>query len=203
MEKKKLSPQTPKISPLLICGPSGCGKGTLVRRLKKDYPKIFKLSVSYTTRPPRKEDIDGITYNFVNKEDFQKEIKKGNFIEYVEYSGNYYGTNQRHVEEIRQNGKICVIEIEVQGAKKVFSYGLDCRFFFILPPSVEELRKRLVGRGTEEVDVIERRVEISRREIEEVQGLEFFEKKIVNDDFEVFYKEFKAWLQEVYPMFKF
>ena len=192
-----------KVRPLLICGPSGCGKGTLMKRLMKDYPHYFKLSVSYTTRHPREEDIDGVTYNFVSKDDFKKEIEKNNFIEYVEYSGNFYGTNQKNVEEIRNMGKVCVIEIEIQGAKKIFSYGLDCHFFFILPPSIEELRKRLLGRNSESLEVIERRLEISKNEIEEMGTLEFFEKKLVNADFEIFYAEFKVWLQEKYPLFKF
>ena len=192
-----------KVRPLLICGPSGSGKHTLVKRLKKDYPHYFKLLVSYTTRHPRKSEIAGITYNFVSKDDFKKEIEFGNFIEYEEFEGDFYGTNRRDVQGIRDMGKVGVLRIEVGGAKKVFGFGGDWRFFFVLPPSVEELRKRLVGRGTEELDVVERRVEIGRREIEEVRGLRFFEKMIVNDDFEVFYAEFKVWLQEIYPLFKF
>ena len=95
---------------------------------------------------------------FVKKEEFNEEIKSNNFIEYVEYSGNFYGTNKIQVNEIRNRGKICILEIDILGAKKVFEYGLDCEYMFILPPSMEELRKRLINRKTENLQVIERRL---------------------------------------------
>jgi guanylate kinase len=199
-EKKSLQPN---ILPLLICGPSGTGKGTLVKRLLKDYPHYFALSVSYTTRHPREEDTDGVTYNFVSKDEFKKELEQGKFIEYAEYSGNFYGTNRKYVEDIINKGKICIIEIEVQGAKKIFASNLNCNFFLILPPSVEELRKRLINRNSESLENIERRLEISKNEIEEFNSLSFFQKKLVNDDFESFYGKFKEYLQSVYPLFKF
>ena len=88
------------MKPLLITAPSGCGKGTLINRLIKEYPHYFELSISFTTRHPRVGEVDGVNYYFVSKELFKKEIEEGNFIEYVEYSGNYYGTNKKKIEEI-------------------------------------------------------------------------------------------------------
>lgn len=195
-------PQTPR--PLLISGPSGTGKGSLIKRLLSDYPSIFSLSVSHTTRPPRKEDKNGITYNFISKEAFKKDIKKGNFLEHVEYSGNYYGTNRKQFSEIRKNGKICIIEVEMNSARKIFEQGIDCRFVFVLPPSVEQLRERLLSRDAGvDLESVERRVEIGRREIRDLERMEFFERVFVNRYFELFYAKVVAWLIRVYPEFGF
>merc|ERR1711976_818954 len=178
-----------KIKPLIICAPSGCGKGTLIKKLIKNYPHYFKLSVSYTTRQPRKEDIDGVTYNFVDKDKFSEEINNNNFIEYVEYNGNYYGTNYNYINNITNKGQICVIEIEIEGAKKIYSYGLECNYIYILPPNIEELRKRLIKRNSENIDIIEKRIDISKSEIEQIQHLKFFDKIFVNDNFDLFYQQ--------------
>lgn len=191
------------IKPLVICAPSGCGKGTLIGRLLKDFPEAFKLSVSFTTRQARKGEENGVNYFFVTKEEFEKEITNKNFIEYVKYADNYYGTNRTQVQSICDAGKICLLEIEIKGAQKVFRSGLDCNYLFIMPPSVESLRERLINRGTEELEIIEKRVGIAKNELEELQGLAFFNKRLINDEFEAFYKETLEYLNELYPSFGF
>lgn len=191
------------IKPLVICAPSGCGKGTVINRLLKEFPQAFKLSVSFTTRQPRKGEVDGVNYFYVSREDFEAEIAKNNFIEYVKYADNYYGTNKTQVQSICNEGKICLLEIEIKGAQKVFRSGLDCNYLFIMPPSIEALRERLINRGTEELEIIEKRVSIAKGELEELQGLSFFKKRLVNDDFETFYQETLEYLHEVYPSFGF
>lgn len=191
------------IKPLVVCAPSGCGKGTLINKLMKDFPDTFQLSVSYTTRQPRKGEENGVNYFFVTKEDFEEEITKNNFIEYVKYADNYYGTNKTQVQSIADNGKICILEIEIKGAQKVFRSGLDCNYLFVMPPSVETLRERLINRGTEELEIIEKRVNIAKAELEELQTLKFFSKRLVNDNFDTFYNEVLEYLDILYPTFGF
>ena len=191
------------IKPLVICAPSGCGKGTLINKLLKDFPQAFKLSVSFTTRPARKGEENGVNYFFVGREQFESEIAKNNFIEFVKYADNYYGTNKTQVQAICDEGRVCLLEIEIKGAQKVFRSGLDCNYLFIMPPSVEALRERLINRGTEELEIIEKRVAIAKGELEELQTLTFFNKRIVNDDFDVFYDEVLTYLHELYPTFGF
>lgn len=191
------------IKPLVICAPSGCGKGTLIGRLLKDFPQAFKLSVSFTTRQARKGEANGVNYFFVEREEFEAEIAKHNFIEFVRYADNYYGTNRTQVQSICDDGYVCLLEIEIKGAQKVFRSGLDCNYLFILPPNVEVLRERLINRGTEELEIIEKRVAIAKGELEELQDLDFFNKRIVNDSFEEFYAEVLEYLHELYPSFGF
>ncbi len=190
------------LKPIIITAPSGAGKGTLISKLLKDYPHYFELSVSYTTRQPRKEDKNGVTYYFVGKEEFKKEIANNNFIEYTEYNGNYYGTLKQQVEKINKKGKICIIECEVDGAKNIFQSGLNCNFLYILPPSLEELRKRLINRG-EKLKSVEKRIGITKVELEKLKDLKFVKKKIMNDELESFYCKSKEYLQELYPVLKF
>lgn len=191
------------IKPLVICAPSGCGKGTLIGRLLKDFPLAFKLSVSFTTRPARMGEANGVNYFFVGREEFEDEISQHNFIEFVRYADNYYGTNRTQVQAICNDGYVCLLEIEIKGAQKVFRSGLDCNYLFILPPSVEALRERLINRGTEELEIIEKRVAIAKGELEELQQLEFFNKRIVNDNFDQFYAEVLTYLHELYPKLGF
>ena len=199
----KPAPAQSGIMPLVICAPSGCGKGTLIGRLLKDFPDAFKLSVSFTTRPARKGEDNGVNYFFVQRAEFEAEIAANNFIEYVKYADNYYGTNRKQVQAICDDGRICLLEIEIKGAQKVFRSGLACNYLFIMPPSVESLRERLINRGTEELEIIEKRVAIAKGELEELHALSFFNKRLVNDEFEAFYAQVKAYLHELYPSLGF
>ena len=148
---------------VVVSGPSGVGKGTVLKYvLDRD---DFVYSVSATTRKPRDIDIDGVTYFFKTREDFEGMINRGELIEYAEYNGNYYGTPRPFVEEMLSSGKNVILEIEVKGAMQIKKRMPDATFVFIAPESREILEARLRGRGTETDDVIEGRLRIAENEI--------------------------------------
>ena len=150
---------------IVICAPSGTGKSTLLNRLKQDHPEL-EWSVSCTTRPKRNGETDGIDYHFIEKNDFEKQIDEGMFIEWAKVHSNYYGTSKRFVDEGLKLGKCMLFDLDVQGAdamKKL--YGHTAQIIFIEPPSVEELEKRLRLRGTDADHVITERVTNARKEI--------------------------------------
>ena len=148
---------------VVISGPAGAGKGTVVKELVKD--ENIEVSVSATTRQPRNGEENGVHYHFLSREQFQEMIKENGFLEYAEYCGNYYGSPKKQAEEWMDQGKDVILEIEVQGCKKIKEQNPDCVSIFIMPPSMEVLEKRLRGRGTETEDVILRRMERAKEEI--------------------------------------
>lgn len=176
------SPKPPR--PVVICGPSGVGKGTLIELLQKRFPSPnkFGFSVSHTTRKPRDGEIEGVHYHFTNVEDMRTEIKDGKFIEYAEVHGNYYGTSITSVKSVQCKDLICLLDIDVQGAQKVKASTLDAHYLFIAPPSMEELESRLRGRGTEKEDVIQRRLTNARDELEYGLHPGNFDAVLVNKD---------------------
>lgn len=163
---------------VVISGFSGVGKGTLVRRLMERYKEQYALSVSATTREPREGEQDGREYFFRKKEEFEKLIEDDELLEYASYCGNYYGTPKAYVEEQLAAGRDVILEIEIQGALKVRRQFPDALLLFVTPPSAEVLKSRLIGRGTETMDVIEHRL---ARALEEAEGLEEYDYLIVND----------------------
>lgn len=163
----------------VVSGFSGSGKGTLMKELLARYPDAYALSVSATTRQPRPGEEDGREYFFVTKDEFEKMIAKGELIEYAKYVENYYGTPKKYVEEQLSEGKDVILEIEIQGALKVKEAFPDTLLLFVTPPSAAELEKRLVGRGTETMDVIRSRM---NRACEEAEGMDRYDYLIVNDD---------------------
>ncbi len=166
---------------VVISAPSGCGKGTILKGLfdldKED--KSFVLSISMTTRAPRATEQDGVDYFFVEREQFEKLINEDQFIEYAQFNGNYYGTPRTFIEKCINEGKTVLLEIEVQGAEKVRSKFPESVSIFILPPSLEELEKRLRGRQTDAPEVIERRLKIAPLEIARKDEFDY---RVVNDD---------------------
>ncbi len=150
---------------LVVSGPSGCGKGTVLSHLfEKD--KSFSLSVSLTTRSPRPGEIDGVHYGFVSREEFQKNIDAGNMLEYTEYCGNYYGTPESRVNELLDRGIHVVLEIETEGAMNIKRARPDAVLVMILPPSYTILEKRLRARGTNSEEDIGKRLARAREELE-------------------------------------
>ena len=163
---------------IVVSGFSGSGKGTIMKELLNQYDN-YALSISATTRNPRPGEEDGREYFFKTVEDFEKMIAKEELIEYARYVDNYYGTPRAYVEEQLDAGKDVILEIEIQGALKVKEKFPDTLLLFVTPPSAEELKRRLVGRGTEEMSVIESRLS---RAVEEAQGIEAYDYLVVNDD---------------------
>ena len=166
---------------IVVSGFSGSGKGTLMKRLLSQYPDTYALSISATTRAPRKGEEHGREYFFISKDEFEKMIAKGDLIEYARYVENYYGTPRAYVEQKLDEGKDVILEIEIQGALKVKQAFPDTLLLFVTPPNAAELEKRLVGRGTETMDVIRSRLD---RACEEAEGMDSYDYLIVNDELE-------------------
>ena len=162
---------------VVVSGFSGAGKGTLMKELLKRYDN-YALSISATTRAPREGETDGKEYFFVTKEQFEKMRDERKLIEYAQYVNNYYGTPKEYVEQKMAEGKDVILEIEIQGALKVKKRFPDALLLFVTPPSAEELRRRLVGRGTETLEVINARL---ARAAEEASGMEAYDYLLIND----------------------
>ena len=165
---------------VVISGFSGAGKGTVMKRLMEKYDD-YALSISVTTRNPREGERDGIEYFFKTKEEVETMIENDEFLEYARYVDNYYGTPRFYVEEMLAKGKNVILEIEIQGAMQIKAKNPEAVLVFVTPPSFEELRNRLVGRGTETADVIESRL---RRASEEAEGMPSYDYILVNDQVE-------------------
>ena len=170
---------------IVVSGFSGAGKGTLMKEIMKQYDN-YALSISATTRKPREGEVDGREYFFRTVDEFEKMIAQDELIEYAKYVDNYYGTPRAYVEEKLEEGKDVILEIEIQGALKVKEKFPETLLLFVTPPNVEILRNRLVGRGTETMEVIEDRM---RRAIAESEGMDAYDYLVVNDDLQVCVEE--------------
>ena len=172
---------------LVLSGFSGAGKGTVVKEVMKKYADQYALSISATSRSPREGERDGKEYFFKTREEFEEMIANDELVEYAQYVENYYGTPKAYVEEQLAAGKDVILEIEIQGALKIKEKFPDTLLLFLTPPSASVLKKRLVGRGTETMEVIESRLS---RAVEEAQGIEAYDYILVNDDLEECVKRF-------------
>ena len=177
---------------VVVSGFSGAGKGTLMKELLKRYDN-YALSISATTRSPREGETDGKEYFFVSKERFQDMIAQGQLIEYAQYVNHYYGTPKEYVESQMAAGKDVILEIEIQGALKVKKRFPDTLLLFVTPPSAQELKRRLVGRGTETIEVINARL---RRAAEEAAGMEAYDYLLINDEIETCVEEMHQLIQQ-------
>ena len=162
----------------VVSGFSGAGKGTLMKALLEKYDN-YALSISATTRKPREGEVHGREYFFMTVDEFEDLIAKDQLIEHARYVSNYYGTPRSYVEEKMAEGKDVILEIEIQGALKVKEKFPETLLIFVVPPSAEELKRRLIGRGTETMEVIEQRMKRATEEAEEMDSYDYI---LVNDD---------------------
>ena len=172
----------------VISGSSGVGKGTLISLLLKNNPNIM-LSISHTTRTPRQGEIDGINYFFRTKEEFQKSIDENAFLEWAQYSDNFYGTKRKFVERKLNEGFDLILEIDTQGALKVKEQMPDAILIFILPPSLKDLENRLRGRKTETEEAIQKRLNFVESEM---KNSSLYDYQIVNDDLQMALEKLKG-----------
>ena len=164
----------------IIAGPSGVGKGSVIKKVFESGRKLY-FSVSATTRAPRPGERDGVDYHFISCEQFQRWIAEGAFLEHAEFVGNCYGTPKRYVDEAMDRGEDVILDIEVQGAEQIHRLRPEAVRIFLAPPSWAELRRRLTGRGTESEEKLEKRLQRSREEFQVARDYDYL---VVNDDLE-------------------
>ncbi|PSL51136.1 guanylate kinase [Salsuginibacillus halophilus] len=165
---------------LVLSGPAGVGKGTVCSTLRESDANIT-YSVSATTRAPREGEVDGVNYYFKTRQAFEDMIAKGELLEWAQYVNNYYGTPLPYVEKSLESGNDIMLEIEVQGAEKVKERYPDGVFIFLMPPSLEELKNRIVNRGTESMDTIHERMTVAK---DELDTMDMYDYVVVNDEVE-------------------
>jgi len=176
---------------VVVSGFSGAGKGTLMKELLNRYEN-YALSISATTRTPRTGEVDGKEYFFVTEEHFKDMIEKEELIEYAQYVNHSYGTPKEYVLNQMKKGKDVILEIEIQGALKVKERFPEAILLFVMPPSAQELKRRLIGRGTESMEVINARL---RRASEEAQGMEAYDYILINDEIDTCVEEMHLMIQ--------
>lgn len=172
---------------LVVSGPAGAGKGTICKAFMERNPQTY-LSISATTRKPRPIETEGVNYYFITKEQFQDMIDHDGLLEYAYFCGNYYGTPKAAVEEKLSQGIDVILEIEVQGAMKVKEKYPQGVFLFVLPPSMQELRNRIIGRGTETMEIIEERLKTAAWEFDHISNYDYI---LLNNDIEEAVKDFE------------
>ncbi|KAJ7281678.1 guanylate kinase/L-type calcium channel beta subunit [Mycena rebaudengoi] len=186
-----MPPLTDFLRPLVLSGPSGVGKSTLLQRLFAEFPDKFGFSVSHTTRAPRPGETHAKQYFFVQTQDFKDLIAAGAFIEHAEFSGNFYGTSFETVRQIHDQGRRCILDIEAQGVRQIKASNLDPIYLFISPPSLTALRARLQGRGTETEASVQKRLATALKEIQYAKEPNVHDLVIINDDLDRAYELFK------------
>ena len=170
---------------IVVSGFSGAGKGTIVKKIIEENDN-YALSISMTTREPREGEVEGASYFFVSKERFEDAISNGELVEYANYVGNYYGTPKKYVEQMIESGKDVILEIEMQGAMQVKTRFPEAVLVFVTPPNADELKRRLMSRGTESEEVVNKRM---KRAYEESAFVDRYDYLLVNDDLDKCVKE--------------
>eukprot|EP00466_Bigelowiella_natans_P003229 jgi/Bigna1/52947/estExt_Genewise1Plus.C_130165 len=193
-----------KANLVVICGPSAVGKGTILGILKKQYPGMFGVAISHTTRGPRSGEKDGTHYHFVDKQTFEAMRDNKEFLELADVHGKYYGTSKAAVNKVCEKGGVCILEIDVQGAQTIKESGVEAKFLFITTSGgIIELEKRLRGRGTESEDKILKRLKTSQRELQFLKEKpEFFDKVLLNDEINSATKELRSSFVLWFPQLK-
>ncbi|KAG2452367.1 hypothetical protein HYH02_002613 [Chlamydomonas schloesseri] len=186
---------------LVVCGPSGVGKGTLISKLMEQHGDKFGFSVSHTTRGPRPGEEDGVHYHFTDMPSMSRDVEAGMFLEHAAVHGNMYGTSLAAVAEVGRGGRVAVLDIDVQGAAKIKASRAAAKavYVFVDPPSMEELEARLRGRGTETEDKVQLRLKNSSAEIDRSHEPGFFDARVVNDDLDAAYHRFKLTIERLLP----
>ena len=172
----------------IICGPSGVGKGTVVARLLASDPTLY-FSISATTRAPRPGEEDGVHYHFLTKEKFESWIAAGDFLEHAQFVGNLYGTPRLFVDQAMERGQDVLLDIEIQGAEQVRQKRPDAVRIYVAPPSWEELERRLIGRGTEDMEKVRSRLARGKEEFAAAKDFDYF---VINDTVEHAVEEIRA-----------
>jgi len=189
---------------IVVCGPSGVGKGTMLGKLKERFPNKFSSTVSHTTRQPRPGEVEGRDYFFVSTEKFESMLKANEFFEVAKVHDHYYGTSNDILVQISSRKQIILVEVDVHGANQIRKkpgLGENAKYLFItMPGGVDELKQRLKGRGTEKEEDVEKRMKTAVKELEFLeQNPKFFDKVVVNDDLDRSCKELYDTLLEWYP----
>lgn len=189
---------------LVICGPSGVGKSTIIGKLLSSYPKTIGLSVSHTSRKQREGEIDGVHYHFVDKPSILSDINGGpvKFLEYAEVHSNIYGTREDAVQKVHNEGKLCILDVDRKGVQQIKMNELSAKFVFIKPKSIAVLENRLRLRGTESEQQIQTRLKNAIAEIEYGES-GCFDEVLVNDELEVTYNTLLSRMRLWFPQYRF
>lgn len=171
--------------PVVFVGPSGIGKNTIINKLREMYPDRFAYSVSHTSRSPREGEVNGVNYHFVDREKFEDMIKNNKFLEYAEVHGNYYGTSFESINEVENSGKICILDLNIDGAINVSKSHLKPFIIFLRPVSLQALERRLRQRGTESDELVQKRMHTAEEEMRRFEeNKSVWDLVIVNDRLE-------------------
>ncbi|XP_058035970.1 guanylate kinase [Ahaetulla prasina] len=182
--------------PVVLSGPSGAGKSTLLKKLLRDYDNVFGFSVSHTTRQPRPGEVNGKDYHFVTREEMQKEVEAGEFVEHAEFSGNIYGTSKAAIQAVQAQNQICILDIDLQGVRNIKKTDLNPIYISVQVPSIEILEKRLRERQTETEESLQKRLQAAATDMELSKEAGLFDMIIINDDLEEAYTKLKNVLAE-------
>jgi guanylate kinase len=193
------------LDPLIVCGPSGVGKGTIIAKFMEELggQHRFGFTVSHTTRQPREGEVNGTHYHFVEMEQMKREIQEGAFLEFAKVHGNLYGTSMKSLRDVQENGKRCLLDIDAEGVRSIKAVAsemlLEPKYVFIAPPSFEALKERLIGRGTETPESLARRTANAKSEIE-YGTLQNFDAIVENNDLDVACQEFLEAVNRLYDI---
>lgn len=181
---------------LVISGPSGAGKSSLIKQIVHDYPKKFGFCTSHTSRQPRVGEINGVHYHFTESKTLKKFINQGEFVEHTIYNGNIYGTSKKALLKVIEEGKVCLLDIDVEGVKQIRNTEFNPTLVFVKPPDMTELKNRLKTRSTETPRSLEARIECAKSEMEYGNIPDNFHKVIINDDLQKAYGDLKNFITE-------